>query len=179
MATFKSPDVWYLAYGSNMRSSVMTGRGIKPLDAKTVVAPRYYLTFDISGVPYAEPSFASVAEFPDDIDNKDETLKLHLGTTAIPVLPVHGTAYLLTARDYNRLVVTEGGGVAYDEISLEALVLTEGQITSQPSSQKIIARTLKAKYPRRPNGSPSARYLVRGMIDIHDVLRTDVTCRVY
>jgi hypothetical protein len=173
------PKIWYFAYGSNMKSSVMTGRGIKPLDIKSVVAPKYYLTFDIFGVPYAEPSFASVAEFSDAIVKKEKNLYLHLGLTAIPVPPVHGVAYLLSAQDYHRLVVTEGGGVAYDEISLEAIILERGAAGLQPNAQTIVARTLKAKYPWHPNGSPSARYLVRCTVSIYIVHETDVICRVY
>src|SRR4051794_26625901 len=121
-APMSPPNVWYFAYGSNMKSSVMAGRNIVPLAVKPVYAPRYYLTFDIFGVPYAEPSFASVAEFPHAAQKKDKTLQLNIGPKTASVPPAHGVAYLLSPTDYNRLVVTEGGGVAYDEISLDAVV---------------------------------------------------------
>jgi hypothetical protein len=62
-------------------------------------------------------------------------------------LPVHGVAYLLSAQDYYRLVLTESGGVAYDEISLEAIILERGAAGLQPNAQTIVAPTLKAKYP--------------------------------
>lgn len=55
---------WYFAYGSNMRLSTMTGRGITPLTMEVVEVTTHYLTFDIFGIPYPEPSYASIAEFP-------------------------------------------------------------------------------------------------------------------
>lgn len=51
------------AYGSNLRLSVLENRGIKALDIKAVIVPSHYLMFDIFGIPYAEPLFASVAPF--------------------------------------------------------------------------------------------------------------------
>ncbi|KAI9860346.1 MAG: hypothetical protein M1830_006232, partial [Pleopsidium flavum] len=139
---------WYFAYGSNMKSSVMKGRGITPIDIQCVVVPKYCLTFDIFGIPYSEPSFASVAEFvrvPREEDSNS-------APGEIP--PVHGVAYLLSIKDYQRLVVTEGGGVAYDEIAVDARVVGEDQ-----TGKVITVHTLKAKYPWRPNGAPSKRYM--------------------
>ncbi|KAL2869633.1 gamma-glutamyl cyclotransferase gliK [Aspergillus lucknowensis] len=135
--------IWYFAYGSNMRSSVMKGRGIMPLKMQAVIVPDYMLCFDIFGIPYAEPAFASIAPLlNNEVSGKS------------PIPPVHGVAYLLTADDYRRLVVTEGAGVGYDEITVQARVLD-----SDEEQAEITARTLKAKYPFRPNRVSSKRYM--------------------
>jgi hypothetical protein len=166
MATLQTEEIsrhtaiWYFAYGSNMRSSVMNGRGIVPLAAVTVVVPTHVLTFDIFGIPYSEPSFASIAEVEhvDAADGKYSTMPL----TRIGRPPVHGVAYLLSQEDYHRLVITEGGNVGYDVVELRAEVLYEdrSQNTSSPAKRQIVVQTLKAKYPWRPNRAPSARYKV-------------------
>lgn len=43
------PPIWYFAYGSNMKSDMMTKRSISPLDAKAVQLRGHYLTFDVFG----------------------------------------------------------------------------------------------------------------------------------
>jgi hypothetical protein len=156
-ATLQDPHggIWYFAYGSNLRLSVLENRGIKALDIKAVVVPSHYLTFDIFGIPYAEPSFASVAPFAPD---KKTTIRLGDSPVRRDVPPVQGLAYLLNPNDYRQLVISEGGGVAYDEVEVHASILDED---GKPHPSNIlIARTLQAKYPWRPNGAPSARYLV-------------------
>jgi hypothetical protein len=148
--------IWYFAYGSNIQVSVLTRRGIKPLDIQPVVVPTHYLTFDIFGIPYTEPSFASIAPFP---VGKKTTLHTHDVTRDVPA--VQGLAYLLVPADYRQLVISEGGGIAYNEIEVHALILDEnGQPAPKHADTPLIARTLQAKYPWRPNGAPSARYLV-------------------
>ncbi|KAL4969529.1 gamma-glutamyl cyclotransferase gliK [Aspergillus stella-maris] len=147
--------IWYFAYGSNIQVSVLTRRRITPLDIQPVVVPTHYLTFDIFGIPYAEPSFASVAAFP---VGKKTTLRTHGVTRDVPA--VHGLAYLLVPADYRQLVISEGGGVAYNEIEVAGFILdSTGGIDSRYRDIPLRARTLQAKYPLRPNGAPSARYL--------------------
>ncbi|KAL4913031.1 hypothetical protein BDW62DRAFT_205916 [Aspergillus aurantiobrunneus] len=146
MSEVQSKAVWYFAYGSNIRSSVMKNRGIAPLDSQAVVVPSHILTFDIFGIPYAEPAFASIA--PASISTSSTT------NTGHETPPVHGVAYLLTPADYRRLVLSEGSGVGYNEITVDARIL------NPDSAQKEIqAHTLQAKYPWRPNRAPSARYM--------------------
>lgn len=149
--------IWYFAYGSNLRLSVLENRGIKALDIKAVIVPSHYLTFDIFGIPYAEPSFASVAPFAPE---KKTTLRLGDSPASRDVPPVQGLAYLLNPRDYRQLVISEGGGVAYDEVEVHASILDKDGKPDPGAT--LIARTLQAKYPWRPNGAPSARYLVSG-----------------
>lgn len=147
-------EVWYFAYGSNIKTSVMRKRKLKILDHKAVVVLDYYLTFDIGALPYVEPSFASIERFPPE---EEGNLELCIGSLkdVKEIPPVHGVAWLLSQNDYARLVLSEGGGVAYEEIKVDATVLGD-----RDEVQVLKARTFKAKFPRRPNGAPSSRYMV-------------------
>jgi hypothetical protein len=149
-----SNAIWYFAYGSNLRSSVMKSRGIIPLEAQPVVVASHVLCFDIFGIPYAEPAFASLTAVPSDLAAGDGEGQ------AIP--PVHGVAYLLTPDDYRRLVLSEGAGVGYNEISVRAKLLS----TEHGQEKEIMAYTLQAKYPWRPNRAPSARYMVNSLATV-------------
>ncbi|KAL1622599.1 hypothetical protein SLS56_008710 [Neofusicoccum ribis] len=148
-----SKPTWYLAYGSNMSQASMAKRSVQPLRCATVEATSHYLTFDIFGIPYSEPSYASVEAFPDQ--GCSSGVELVWGTRRFAVPPVCGVAYLLTPDDFHRLLVTEGSGVVYEVVSVQARVLDSGL----DSGETIDAVTLKAKHPLRPNGAPSARYL--------------------
>lgn len=133
--------IWYFGYGSNMKASVMQGRGITPLEVRWARVHGYVLTFDVFGLPYSEPSMASIAPY---------TMK---GEKQL-VPDVCGVAYRLSSEDFKRLVGTEGGGVAYDEIEVE------GVSWRAEVAEEIRMHTLVAKFPWRPNACPSKRYLV-------------------
>jgi hypothetical protein len=136
-------SVWYLGYGSNMKSSVMSSRKIQPLETCPVKVLDYVLTFDVFGLPYSEPAMASISRWTmDDPDSQG----------SVPC--VHGVAYRLSAADVRRLIATEGGGVAYHMIEMEAF-----RMNGDGASLKL--RTLVARHPRRPNAAPSLRYRVR------------------
>lgn len=134
----------------------MISRGITPLAYKVVQAPRHYVTFDIFGIPYSEPSYASIAEFP---QHGAGAVKLCSGSLETLVPPACGVAYLLSPTDYHRLLVTEGSGVVYELVDVQVNVLDPA-----PTEQlkTLVAFTLRAKHRLRPNGAPSARYLVSG-----------------
>jgi hypothetical protein len=147
--------LWYLGYGSNMRSASMTGRNVTPLATKVVTVPTHYVTFDVFGIPYTEPCYASIEQFPDG-----ESGQLHLvhrGEAPVTVPPLCGIAHHLTASDFHRLLVTEGSGVVYDVVEVEAYELDD---RGRPTGAPFPAYTLKAKFPQRPSGIPSARYMV-------------------
>jgi len=142
--------VWYFAYGSNMKSSVMERRGITPLAVQRLCVPSHVLTFDVFGVPYSEPAMASIAE---------RGAAMGVGSPARDKQesppPVHGIGYLLSADDLNSLVISEGAGTAYTEVGVLARPLDDcGECDCLP------VRTLVGRYPFRPNPLPSARYLV-------------------
>lgn len=144
--------IWYFAYGSNMRSSVMAGRGIIPSAVENVVVPTHILTFDVFGVPYSEPAMASIFKPPQPAIVRHEQAMDSNAATVTVQPPVHGVAYLLSHRNYRSLVVSEGAGIAYRETEVDAY-----RIYGQ---SKIVVRTLVARYPFRPNAAPSVRYLV-------------------
>jgi len=145
---------WYLGYGSNMKASSMDDRKITPIATKVVNVPTHYVTFDIFGIPYSEPCYASIEEFPDGGNGK---LQVIHGKRCLQVPSIYGIAHLLTPSDFHRLLVTEGSGVVYDIIQVEAFALDERR---KSTGEKLAAYTLKAKWPQRPNGTPSARYMV-------------------
>lgn len=150
--------IWYFAYGSNLRSSVMAGRGITPFAVEKVVVPSHILTFDVFGLPYSEPAMASVARHP-ATSHDNRAVKCNAVPETEP-LPVHGVVYLLSHQDYLRLIVSEGAGIAYRETEVDAYQICGGG--------KIVAQTLMARYPFRPNAAPSARYLgllVQGAVE--------------
>jgi hypothetical protein len=124
-----------------MKSSVMQGRGIIPLEVRRARVDGYVLTFDVFGLPYSEPSMASIAPY-----TRTEELQ--------HVPDVCGVAYLLSSVDFKRLVGSEGGGVAYDEIEVE------GNSWRSEEPEQIRMHTLVAKFPWRLNACPSKRYLV-------------------
>lgn len=120
----------------------MAGRSIIPQKTAVARIPTHVLTFDIFGFPYSEPSFASIAK------RSQVTVDTVLSTDKnVPFesLPVHGVAYLISHEEYIRLVISEGGGVAYREIDAEAEFLNSSEVPIQ----KVIVSTLEAKYPFR------------------------------
>ena len=152
--TLGDEPMWYLGYGSNMKASSMNDRNITPVATKVVNVPTHYVTFDIFGIPYSEPCYASIEEFP---DGGNGGLQVIHGKTCFQVPSICGIAHLLTPSDFHRLLITEGSGVVYDIVQVEAFVLDERR---QNTGEKFTAYTLKAKWPQRPNGTPSARYMV-------------------
>lgn len=140
-------QVWYFGYGSNTKLNVMNSRGIAVLDAQAVSVPGYMLTFDVFGLPYSEPSMASVA--PHETRSAIGQPKLKEPP------PVHGIAYLLSYPDFRRVVGSEGGGVAYREITVTGVKCNDA------TAENLAMTTLTARYPRRPNAAPSLRYVVR------------------
>ena len=131
----------------------MANRGLTPKACTTMVVPSYTLTFDVFGMPYTEPAMASIAKVSGLACEEADS-----DSSKPPA--VHGVAYLLPSADYSRLIAAEGAGTAYEEIEIEGFVLQEAGEKGSKNRRTIRARTLTAKYPFRPNASPSTRYLV-------------------
>lgn len=120
-------------------------RGIQPLDIARVSLPGWILTMDIPGVPYSEPAFSSIRPV--------NTL------TDQALSGVIGVAYLITDLQYKRVIASEGGGIAYDDISVDAKpVAHEDAVRTGPQPQ---VRTLGTAMIRHPPALPSKRYMVR------------------
>lgn len=154
--------VWYFAFGSNMRKSVMDRRGMQPLATETVVIPSHRLSFEVFGVPYSEPAMASITAFGQGPRTSEPTHP-----------PVQGVAYLLSPTDYAKLVISEGAGTGYVEVELDARPINskaygataEGSRDGEEeeSGDRLRVRTLMARFPFRPDSPPrpSKRYMVR------------------
>jgi len=142
----KEETVLYLAYGSNLASETFRGvRNIKPLSQIAVLVPELRLTFDLPGVPYAEPCFAGTQyRDPDAIEERDvesadddslmdgeymsEKLPLMVETREIRSSDLHrnrwhrplvGVVYEVTLADYAIIIATEGGGRGYVDVVVD------------------------------------------------------------
>ena len=160
------PNRWYLAYGSNLSAKTFRGRrGIRPLAQTNVIVPSLELTFDLPGIPYWEPCFANVRWRE---DSNPSTVKSRPA--------VIGTAYLVTPKDWARIMATEGGGLSYKEVVVECRRIPGsheatsgddnfiGEAKSSVEADEgeiILASTLLAPDSKRRSTpmQPSARYI--------------------
>lgn len=127
--------VLYLAYGSNLSNEKFKGdRGVEPLSQVNVQVPSLRLTFDLSGIPYAEPCFANTGlrdpdkDVPDqDLSNnhneKSPLLGRRVGPRDYCKTKWHkglvGVVYEVTPKDYAHIIATEGGGAGYHDILVD------------------------------------------------------------
>ncbi|KAG9230914.1 gliotoxin biosynthesis protein GliK [Amylocarpus encephaloides] len=151
--------VWYLAYGSNMSTGKFTGsRGIVPLAAARVRAPGRILAFNIPGLPYSEPTFTSIAPREPALLTRPEKK---------PSPDLLGVAYLITERQYVQVRASEGGGIAYDDIEVDAVPVDAED--AKVTGPNIRARTLAAAIERNPWPRASERYMsiiIAGAIEV-------------
>jgi len=90
-------NVRYFAFGSNLNPKVLEEmRGLRPVLQEPAIVTNYRLAFNLRGIPWTEPSFASAE--PSDKDTDE----------------LHGVVYTLNRPDWNRLALSEGVGTAYD-----------------------------------------------------------------
>ncbi|KAF2405159.1 hypothetical protein EJ06DRAFT_502146 [Trichodelitschia bisporula] len=178
--------VLYLAYGSNLcYETFQKGRGVRPLSQINVLVPDLRLTFDIPGIPYAEPCFANTGLRDHDAEHKAEHPPRYRKDRWKKGLV--GVVYEVTPEDYAHIIATEGGGSSYRDILVDCYPLPPGDsIPEKPSGQPFKAHTLFAPLPsdqqlmrlnlrgrlRRPDPSyaqPSPRYLklIRDGADEH------------
>ncbi|KAL5121900.1 hypothetical protein ACEQ8H_000115 [Pleosporales sp. CAS-2024a] len=149
----KQKTVLYLAYGSNLCNETFRGvRGIRPLSQVNVLVPSLRLTFDLAGIPYAEPCFANAAfrdasappAYSDADYHKD---RWHKGLV--------GVVYEVTLADYAHIMATEGAGASYQDMLVDCYVLpNQDAVPTNPTSAPFQAHTLFA--PVQPRPSPSA-----------------------
>ena len=102
------------------------------------------MVMEIPGVPYSEPAFSSIRPTDD--------------TATIRIPEVLGVAYLITSEQYTKVIASEGGGIAYSELSFSARPLAledEMKLGPQP-----IVKTLGTALRRCPPALPSQRYMV-------------------
>lgn len=152
--------VLYLAYGSNLASQTFRGmRGIKPLSEIPVLVPELRLTFDLPGIPYAEPCFAGT-QYRDpgfvngeDTSSQDDDLSIidgDLVSEKEPLLvetqevrgseanrnrwhkPLVGVVYEVTLADYAKIIATEGGGRGYRDVVIDCYPFAKGFKPTNP-----------------------------------------------
>ncbi|KAJ6179722.1 hypothetical protein N7519_010183 [Penicillium mononematosum] len=156
----RDETVLYLAYGSNLASKTFRGvRGIKPLSQICVLVPELRLTFDLPGVPYAEPCFAGTqyrdVSPPDNDsglrdDERDVSGSEYLSEKAaltsrtrqvekVPDCdkrqwhkPLVGVVYEVTLADYAKIIATEGGGRGYRDCVIDCHPFHQSYDPSDP-----------------------------------------------
>lgn len=160
--------VLYLGYGSNLSAEAFRGqRNIKPLSQVNVVVPTLSLTFDLPGIPYAEPCFGNVryrdnaaVEGSQHHSRTEDYHKNHWPKGLV------GVVYEVTKADYTHIIATEGGGAGYQDVLVDCYALSGDSVEDvpwKPSGQPFKAHTLHAPVTvARPDHSyaqPSSRYL--------------------
>jgi gliotoxin/aspirochlorine biosynthesis gamma-glutamylcyclotransferase len=108
-------NVWYFAYGSNMNRSVFEERRkIKPIESSPAILSNYSLAWEIPGLPWQEPAFASVQPVcSPSVDQQPP-----LTDTNQFCDHVHGVAHLITKDQWQRVLETEGGAEHNEEDTL-------------------------------------------------------------
>lgn len=147
-------SVLYLAYGSNLASKTFLGmRGIKPLSQLAVLVPELRLTFDLPGIPYAEPCFAGTQfRDPDSLEEADDSASDMDGeylSEKAPLVskmrevrtcsrtrrwnkPLVGVVYEVTLADYAKIIATEGGGRGYQDIVVDCHAFSDDYKSTNP-----------------------------------------------
>ncbi|KAI2727116.1 hypothetical protein CBS147354_3834 [Penicillium roqueforti] len=156
----RDETVLYLAYGSNLASKTFREvRGIKPLSQICVLVPELRLTFDLPGIPYAEPCFAGtnyreISPLADDeVELQDhetdadseylsEKAALMGRTQQVEAVagcdkrqwhkPLVGVVYEVTLADYAKIIATEGGGRGYRDCVINCHAFPQPYNSSDP-----------------------------------------------
>jgi len=123
----KTKTIAYLAFGSNLDPKVLTGRRkVHPIESHPVIVPGYWLSFDIGGIPFVEPCFASILAidhsrlrdraYAEEIHARtmwgrefvwDESHPDHPMRSYPPVL--QGVAHVITLREWDLVIHSEVG----------------------------------------------------------------------
>jgi len=170
-AKAKSDTVLYLAYGSNLSNETFRGnRGIKPISQVNVQVPSLRLTFDLPGLPYAEPCFANSGARDPNNDppaqpashpDNEKTPLLGDGTRGMDGYKkdewhkgLIGVVYEVTTKDYAHIIATEGGGSSYHDVLVDCHPFFSSDpcapVPQNPTSPAFKAHTLFA--PAAPPG---------------------------
>ena len=165
--------LFYLAYGSNLCAETFQGkRGIRPLSAINVVVPQLVMTFDLAGLPYAEPCFANTKyrhiSDPSATSVSEKTPLLFTPTSEHNKHKFHnpqwprglvGVVYEVTLADFAHILATEGGGASYQDVLINCHPLPRDtqHVPEKPTTAAFKAHTLYSPvYPpgEAPPGVP-------------------------
>ncbi|KAJ2488686.1 hypothetical protein IWW37_004590 [Coemansia sp. RSA 2050] len=152
--------VWYLGYGSNMSSKVLSGRRqVFPVESCPVTVHDYQLTFDMAGLPYWEPGFGTIKPVrAQEVTDKDCLLTDSRMPMPMPIgcrvgAPLHCIAHLITKRELDHIVNTEGGNgnpdIGYQLVNIQCETY---------SGKKIVGMSLVDINTASTGYRPSARY---------------------
>lgn len=171
--TYSEETVLYLAYGSNMAAQTFLGmRGIKPISKISVLVPELRLTFDLPGLPYAEPCFAGT-QFRDpdslseqssesEVDTEDDVslvTESELLSEKVPLVqtkalrgdsqeqwnkPLVGVVYEVTLKGYAKIIATEGGGRGYRDVVVDCFPFAEDYNPTDPVPYRPSTQAFKA-----------------------------------
>ncbi|KAK0294557.1 hypothetical protein LTS00_006758 [Friedmanniomyces endolithicus] len=163
----------YLAYGSNLSNETFRGnRGIKPLSQINVQVPSLKLTFDLPGIPYAEPCFANSGARDAEHDDPHSPPAMDINNEKTPLLKqdkekggyrkdrwhkgLIGVVYEVTQEDYTHIIATEGGGASYHDVLVDCHPFVtadpKAPVPDNPTLPAFKAHTLFA--PAAPPGQP-------------------------
>ncbi|GJJ77687.1 hypothetical protein EMPS_10046 [Entomortierella parvispora] len=180
--SFSTPapgTIWHLSYGSNMCPSVLSGRRkIKPIESRPVIVPGYWLSFDIGGLPFVEPCYASIlkmdparmhqriyAQFVHDRTKFGQEFvwdETHPEKSYPPVL--QGVVHRISEYDWQKIIQSEGGWghdvpTGYDQIDVDCRVYEPHSSAASTAGEHISAKVLIARpLSIKTQCQPSARY---------------------
>jgi hypothetical protein len=148
-----------------MSSEKFTGsRGIIPLVKARVRVPNWILAFNVPGLPYSEPSFTSIGPRKDPITKPLANTEIEKALTTSRETPdVLGIAYLITQEQYNHVLATEGGGIMYADIELDAVPVTAKDAEATGPALKVRTLVVVPMMKREPWPLPSERYMVSSL----------------
>lgn len=114
MAPLRHDEVWYLAYGSNMSPSVLTGRRrVRPEQSLPCYVPGYTLSFAVQGFPWAEPGFATIRACSSSSNDggggyatSDGSWRLRVCAGTTPCL--HAVLHRVSRREWELIKSSEG-----------------------------------------------------------------------
>jgi len=185
-STSTAKSVFYLAYGSNLCAATFQGnRGIRPLSAINVVVPELELVFNLPGLPYLEPCYASTRfrcldtlpkqlqsiTLPSEVDALLASSELEeskdIATASAWTKGCVGVVYELMPEDYAHIIATEGGGSSYADIEVSCFPLPQrtSTVPRHPQGSSFKVHTLFARSDglarkgRDGWAQPSKRYL--------------------
>ena len=116
--------VYYFAYGSNINPKTFEGvRNMRPTVSIPCVLRGYALVFNVPGVPYVEPAFASVRKVQ--------------GEEGVGVATrTHGVAHRVSREEWEYLVTTEG---SYDVVDVTCKTYAGDELACKTLTHRTLA----------------------------------------
>lgn len=159
-ALFDDGDIYYFGLGSNMLRSKLENRAIDGSQIKLksfepAFVENHRLAFNMRGFPPLEPGMGSLEPVNDDSDGSDQSKPL----VAYEKNQCHGSLVRLSAKDYEKLMRSEGVGngrpdQGYEEVVVKAMPYKKGKAPVQA-----IALRAREHVRLKQDPAPSQRYM--------------------